>query len=131
MTNPFHPPENVDLPHYAVVGNDGRSAEAEAQQQALDVAGNAALAHPRMLGMSELDPKDVLDHPMNVIVGGNAIGKSALVEAQLAARKHHGDGGLEGAVFHISEVQRSITNKGDIPFIKYPRNPSTKNPTGS
>lgn len=122
MTNPFHPPENTYVPHYVVAG----SAEAEAQQRVLDEAGNAALAHPRMLGMSELDPKDLLDHPTNVIVGGNAVGKSALVEAQLAAREHHGDAGHEGAVFHISEVQRDIASKGDIPFIKYPRNPSTK-----
>jgi hypothetical protein len=44
----------------------------------------------------------------NVIVGGNALGKSALVEAQLAARQQHST--AEAAFTHILEAERSAAS---------------------
>lgn len=43
----------------------------------------------------------------NVIFGGNAVGKSALVEAQLAAQQQHSTTGAE--FVHILDVQQAIT----------------------
>lgn len=57
----------------------------------------------------------------NVIVGGNAAGKSALLNAMLAARELHVTE-PEGQVMHLNDVARALTDNGNLPVHKYPRN---------